>query len=78
MTRRPISPPAAISPFSASPPLFDKCALLGERVAAARAADAYCYFRAIESAQDPEVVVRGRTLVMLGTNNYLGLPTTPR
>jgi 8-amino-7-oxononanoate synthase len=47
-------------------------------VAEARAADAYCYFRPIESAQEPEVVVGGRTLVMLGSNNYLGLTNHPK
>jgi 8-amino-7-oxononanoate synthase len=52
--------------------------VLAERVAAAREADAYCYFRTIESAQEPEVVVGGRTLVMLGSNNYLGLTNHPR
>jgi 8-amino-7-oxononanoate synthase len=58
--------------------LFDKCRAMTERVAFARAEDAYCYFRVIESSQDPEVVVEGRTLVMLGSNNYLGLTNHPR
>lgn len=60
------------------PPLFDKCRIVTERMKAALAADTYCYFRAIESAQEPEVVVGGRTLVMLGSNNYLGLTSHPK
>ncbi len=62
----------------APPPVFDKCRELAERVQTARAADMYCYYRAIESAQDPEVVLGGRTLVMLGSNNYLGLTNHPK
>jgi 8-amino-7-oxononanoate synthase len=60
-------------PAAGGPPVFDKCRVLAERVQAAQAADMYCYFRTIESAQEPEVVVGGRRLVMLGSNNYLGL-----
>jgi 8-amino-7-oxononanoate synthase len=33
----------------------------------------YPYFRALQSAQAPEVLFAGRRLVMLGSNNYLGL-----
>jgi 8-amino-7-oxononanoate synthase len=60
------------------PSVFDKCRAMTERVAAARAEDAYCYFRVIESPQDPEVMVDGRKLVMLGSNNYLGLTNHPK
>jgi len=60
------------------PSIFDKCRTIAERVALARAENAYCYFRVVESAQEPEVVVGGRTLVMLGSNNYLGLTNHPR
>jgi 8-amino-7-oxononanoate synthase len=65
-------------PSHAEPSVFDKCRVFGERVEAARAADVYCYFRTIESAQEPEVVIGGRTLVMLGSNNYLGLCNHPK
>ncbi len=57
--------------------LFEKCEEQG-RVAAARAADLYPYYRSLESAQDP--VVRrtgGPPLIMLGSNNYLGLASHP-
>jgi 8-amino-7-oxononanoate synthase len=43
-----------------------------------RAADLYSYYRPLASAQDPEVVMAdGRRLVMLGSNNYLGLTNHP-
>lgn len=44
---------------------------------AAREAGVYAYYRAISSAQDPIVVFEGRELVMLGSNNYLGLTAHP-
>ncbi len=77
--RRPIPDAAAPPPIAPSrPSVFDKCRAITGRMELARAADAYCYFRVIESAQDPEVVVGGRTLVMLGSNNYLGLTNHPK
>jgi 8-amino-7-oxononanoate synthase len=57
--------------------LFAKCAAFdGPRHA--QAVGVYPFFRVIQSAQDPEVTINGRTLVMLGSNNYLGLATDPR
>jgi len=38
----------------------------------------YGYFKAIESAQGPEVKVDGRMMIMAGSNNYLGLADDPR
>jgi 8-amino-7-oxononanoate synthase len=43
-----------------------------------KAAGYYFWFREIESAQDTEVVVGGRRLIMAGSNNYLGLTTHPK
>jgi 8-amino-7-oxononanoate synthase len=42
------------------------------------AAGIFPYFRVIESAQDPEVRIGGKTLIMLGSNNYLGLTNHPK
>lgn len=43
-----------------------------------RAAGVYSYYRPLASAQDPEVrMADGRRLVMLGSNNYLGLTNHP-
>jgi 8-amino-7-oxononanoate synthase len=37
----------------------------------------YPYFRVIESAQEPEVIINGNKMVMVGSNNYLGLTNHP-
>jgi len=37
----------------------------------------YLYFRTIDSGQDPVVSMDGRPVVMLGSNNYLGLTNHP-
>ncbi len=42
------------------------------------AADLYNYFRVIESAQENTVKYKGREVIMLGSNNYLGLTNHPR
>ena len=56
--------------------VFDKCfefkvveGLLGAGV--------YPYFRIIASGQDPVVTMDGRRVIMLGSNNYLGLTNHP-
>ena len=38
----------------------------------------YPFFRVIESAQDPEVIMNGRRMIMVGSNNYLGLTNHPQ
>jgi 8-amino-7-oxononanoate synthase len=43
-----------------------------------KAAGYYFLFREIESAQDTEVIVKGRKLIMAGSNNYLGLTNHPK
>ncbi len=57
--------------------LFEKC---GKFTAAKEvmAAGFYPYFRVVESEQNPEVTVEGRRMVMLGSNNYLGLTSHPK
>jgi len=42
------------------------------------AADLYNFFRVIESAQENTVKYQGRDVIMLGSNNYLGLTNHPR
>ncbi|RME91289.1 MAG: aminotransferase class I/II-fold pyridoxal phosphate-dependent enzyme [Verrucomicrobia bacterium] len=37
----------------------------------------YPYFRTIASAQDTEVIIEGRKVLMLGSNSYLGLTNHP-
>jgi len=56
--------------------VFDKCRGF-ERPALARAMGLYPFFRAISSGQDPVVTMDGKPVVMLGSNNYLGLASHP-
>src|ERR1035437_4771501 len=43
-----------------------------------RQAGLYPYFRTISSAQDTEVIIEGKQVLMLGSNSYLGLTNHPR
>lgn len=38
----------------------------------------YPYFKAIQSGADAEVMIQGRKMIMIGSNNYLGLTTHPK
>ena len=56
--------------------LFDKCKnytlpdeLIKKRI--------YPYFHALQTKQDTEVVMEGTNVIMLGSNNYLGLTSHP-
>lgn len=57
--------------------LFDKC----RNFTAAREvqqAGYYPYFREISSAPDTEVIADGKKVIMIGSNNYLGLTNHPK
>lgn len=56
--------------------VFDKCRDY-ELADSLRSQGLYNYFRSIESAQDPVVTIDGKRVVMLGSNNYLGLANHP-
>ncbi|HEY4327529.1 MAG TPA: pyridoxal phosphate-dependent aminotransferase family protein [Mucilaginibacter sp.] len=56
--------------------LADKIALFTD-AAAIKAKGLYPYFRAIESAQDTEVSIGGKQVLMFGSNSYLGLTDHP-
>ena len=43
-----------------------------------KALGVYPYFRAIESEQDTEVIMRGKSVLMFGSNSYLGLTNHPK
>jgi 8-amino-7-oxononanoate synthase len=56
--------------------IFSKC----ERYTVSRdvqAAGVYAYYRSISSPQDPIVRIDGEDVIMLGSNNYLGLTNHP-
>lgn len=44
----------------------------------ARELGLYPYFRMISSAQDTEVIINGKKVLMLGSNSYLGLTNHPK
>ncbi len=58
--------------------IFEKCSKILEQTQELKASGHYFFFRKIESPQDAEVVINGRRLIMIGSNNYLGLTNHPR
>ena len=57
--------------------LFQKCRNY-TRHKEAEANGLYPYFKAIESGADAEVMIKGKRMIMIGSNNYLGLTTHPK
>ncbi|XCH46742.1 pyridoxal phosphate-dependent aminotransferase family protein [Thermodesulfovibrio sp. 3907-1M] len=57
---------------------FEKCFKFKEQLMKIHSMGIYPYFRVIESAQGPEVIMNGRKMIMIGSNNYLGLTNHPK
>jgi 8-amino-7-oxononanoate synthase len=57
--------------------LFEKCRNF-TRAAEARASGYYPYFIPLDDTEGTEVVVNGKRMIMIGSNNYLGLTTHPK
>jgi 8-amino-7-oxononanoate synthase len=76
-TQRTRTSTPAGSPDAEPLPLFDKTRRY-QSAAKVRALGLYPYFRTISSAQDTEVLIDGRTVLMLGSNSYLGLTNHPK
>ena len=57
--------------------LFEKCGKF-TKARELMQAGLYPYFRTIESAQDPVVYLNGKKMIMVGSNNYLGLTNHPK
>lgn len=57
--------------------IFEKCYKFTD-AAESRASGLYPYFHALHTAQDTEVVMDGRRIIMIGSNNYMGLTNDPR
>lgn len=71
------STPTPEAPAGSDSPLLDKCRRF-TRANELRECGLYPYFRVIESAQDTEVVIDGKKMLMLGSNSYMGLTNDPR
>jgi 8-amino-7-oxononanoate synthase len=56
----------------------DKCRAFNRWVESLKAADQFFYLRQVDPAASPVVTMGGKKLIMLGSNNYLGLATHPR
>jgi len=57
--------------------VFDKC-MRFTRAEEAQAADLYPYFTPIQEARGNRIKVKGRDMIMVGSNNYLGLIDHPK
>jgi 8-amino-7-oxononanoate synthase len=58
--------------------VFEKCFRIFEISEGLRESGHYFFFRKLESPQDAEVIVNGKRVIMVGSNNYLGLTNHPR
>ncbi len=58
--------------------VFEKCSKIYEQTQELRTSGHYFFFRRLESPQDSEVMVNGKRVIMIGSNNYLGLTNHPR
>jgi len=58
--------------------LFEKCGEYFHFVERVKKSGNYPYFIPLNSEPDRRVVIHGKELVMLGSNNYLGLTTHPK
>lgn len=59
------------------PTIFDKCTKY-TRAKEAMAAGVYPYYHRIDSAQEPDVICDGRPMIMMSSNDYLGLTSHPK
>jgi 8-amino-7-oxononanoate synthase len=57
--------------------LLEKCRKFTEATVV-RETGWYPYFKVVESEQGPEAIIDGRNMIMLGSNNYLGLTNHPK
>ena len=56
--------------------LFNKCEKY-DTVKKLKNAGIYPYFHCLETRQAPEVIMEGKDIIMIGSNNYLGLTSHP-
>jgi 8-amino-7-oxononanoate synthase len=58
--------------------LFDKCHEFKKQVDHLTSQDQFFYLRGFDPAAAPVVTMNGKKMIMLGSNNYLGLATHPK
>ncbi|TET76971.1 MAG: pyridoxal phosphate-dependent aminotransferase family protein [Candidatus Cloacimonadota bacterium] len=58
--------------------LFDKCYEFNKKVDYVKSLNQFFYLREIDPAATPVVTLSGKKMVMLGSNNYLGLTSHPK
>jgi len=58
--------------------VFEKCLKIYEQTNELKKNGYYFFFRKLESPQDSEVIINGNRVIMIGSNNYLGLTNHPR
>ncbi len=73
VNHRPVRNPVEKHPLA----LFSKVRNF-KSAAQLRSLGLYPYFRSISSAQDTEVLIEGKKVLMLGSNSYLGLTNHPK
>jgi 8-amino-7-oxononanoate synthase len=70
---------AGSAPPTASADIFVKCSIPTlDEFRAAEAMDLNPWYRELSTEIGPTIIYRGAEVVMLGSNNYLGLTTDPR
>ncbi len=58
--------------------LFDKCHEFSRWIESLKERREFFYLRTLDPAASPTVTMNGRKVIMLGSNNYLGLATHPK
>ena len=58
--------------------LFDKCQGFNKKIEYLKSLNQFFYLRQFDPATTPVVTMGDKKLIMLGSNNYLGLTTHPK
>ncbi len=76
-TRKPVRPALDWAAILSMADLFDKCFAFNRDKEAIQAG-LYPYFKTITRLAGPHIAVDGKDMIMVGSNNYLGLTTHPK
>lgn len=67
-----------LPPVSQESPIYDKVRAYNEHPDQLKAQGLYFYMRKLESCSASRITIDGREMLMMGSNNYLGLTTHPK